>query len=135
MGTEQVRFYSHGAALAGTLMLPDGASEAHPVPAVAQGPGWLGLRDAKLYQPYHQGLLAAGMGVLVFDYRGFGDSEGRPRQLMTVRRQLADWQRCAPSCAGSSSSIRLSKFLTIPASVRSRAAWRLTSTAKPRSRH
>ena len=30
MATEQVRFYSHGASLAGTLMLPDGASSDHP---------------------------------------------------------------------------------------------------------
>ncbi len=76
MPIEQVRFYSHGAALAGTLMLPDGTSPDRPVAAVVQGPGWLGLRDAKLYQPYHDALLAAGIAVLVFDYRGFGDSEG-----------------------------------------------------------
>ncbi len=74
--SEEVRFYSHGAALAGTLMLPDGAAAAQPVAAVVQGPGWLGLRDAKLYVPYHEALLAAGIAVLVFDYRGFGDSEG-----------------------------------------------------------
>jgi hypothetical protein len=36
----------------------------------------MGLRGAKLYHPYHEGLLAAGIAVLVFDYRGFGDSEG-----------------------------------------------------------
>jgi pimeloyl-ACP methyl ester carboxylesterase len=91
MTTEQVRFYSRGAALAGTLMLPDGASSITPVPAVAQGPGWLGLRDAKLYQPYHEGLLAAGIGVLVFDYRGFGDSEGDATYLDPAT-QVEDWR-------------------------------------------
>ena len=30
----------------------------------------------------------AGMAALVFDYRHFGDSEGEPRQLISVRRQL-----------------------------------------------
>ena len=45
-------------------------------PAVARGPGWRGLRAASLPTPYHEALLAAGIAVLVFDYRGFGDSEG-----------------------------------------------------------
>lgn len=94
MGTEQVRFYSHGAALAGTLMLPDGASAAQPVPAVVQGPGWLGLRDAKLYQPYHDALLAEGIAVLVFDYRGFGDSEGDATYL-DPRGQVEDYRSAA----------------------------------------
>jgi uncharacterized protein len=74
VATEEVRFYSGGAALAGTLKLPD--AHTAPWPAVVQGPGWLGLRGAKLYQPYHEALLAAGIAVLVFDHRGFGDSEG-----------------------------------------------------------
>jgi uncharacterized protein len=91
MRTEQVRFYSHGAALAGTLMLPDDANPEAPVPGVAQGPGWLGLRDAKLYQPYHDALLQAGIAVLVFDYRGFGDSEG-DASYFDPMNQVADWR-------------------------------------------
>lgn len=90
MATEQVRFYSHGAALAGTLMLPDASAE-RPVPGVVQGPGWLGLRDAKLYQPYHDALLAAGIAVLVFDYRGFGDSDGDATYLDPMH-QVEDWR-------------------------------------------
>lgn len=43
---------------------------------VVQGPGWLGLRSAKLYRPYHAALLEAGFAVFTLDYRGFGDSEG-----------------------------------------------------------
>lgn len=94
MPTEQVRFYSHGAALAGTLMLPDGASPDRPVAAVVQGPGWLGLRDAKLYQPYHEALLEAGIAVFVFDYRGFGDSEGDATYL-DPRGQVEDYRSAA----------------------------------------
>jgi pimeloyl-ACP methyl ester carboxylesterase len=94
MPTEQVRFYSHGAALAGTLMLPDVASADRPVAAVVQGPGWLGLRDAKLYRPYHDALLAAGIAVLVFDYRGFGDSEGDATYL-DPRTQVEDYVSAA----------------------------------------
>ena len=93
MAREEVRFYSHGAALAGTLLLPDAASAEAPVPGVVQGPGWLGLRAARLYQPYHDALLAAGIAVLVFDYRGFGDSEGNATYL-DPRSQVEDY-RCA----------------------------------------
>jgi uncharacterized protein len=89
--TEEIRFHSHGAALAGTLSLPDGASAGSPVPGVVQGPGWLGLRDAKLYAPYHEALLSAGIAVFAFDYRGFGDSEGDATYLDPMG-QVADWR-------------------------------------------
>lgn len=88
--TEEVRFYSRGTAVAGTLHLPDGAS-GRQVPAVVQGPGWLGLRTARLYEPYHRALLDAGMAVLVFDYRGFGDSEGSAVYLDPMA-QVEDWR-------------------------------------------
>jgi dipeptidyl aminopeptidase/acylaminoacyl peptidase len=91
MPAHEVRFYSRGACLVATLKLPDGASPEEPVPAVVQGPGWLGLRDAKLYHPYHEGLVAAGIAVLVFDYRGFGDSEGDATYLDPAT-QVEDWR-------------------------------------------
>lgn len=94
MERRDVRFYSHGTRLAGTLRLPSGASAEHPVGAVVQGPGWLGLRDAKLYEPYHEALLAANMAVLVFDYRGFGDSEGDATYL-DPRTQVEDYRSAA----------------------------------------
>ncbi|MGH6653907.1 MAG: alpha/beta hydrolase [Actinocrinis sp.] len=33
----------------------------------------------------------AGFGVLAFDYRRIGESGGRPRQVLPLRDQLADW--------------------------------------------
>ena len=80
MSGTPVSFYSHGHRLAADLFVPEGPG-GPPWPAVVQGPGWLGLRDAKLYRPYHVGLLAAGFAVLTFDYRGFGDSEGSATYL------------------------------------------------------
>jgi pimeloyl-ACP methyl ester carboxylesterase len=45
-------------------------------------------------------LAEAGYAVLVFDYRGFGDSEGEPRQLVSFRKQLEDWSAAiAFACA------------------------------------
>jgi len=89
MTTEEVRFHSADAVLAGTLKLP--VVGASPFPAVVHGPGWLGLRDAKAYLPYHDALLEAGIAVLVFDYRGFGDSTGDGTYLDPML-QVADWR-------------------------------------------
>jgi pimeloyl-ACP methyl ester carboxylesterase len=36
--------------------------------------------------------VAAGMAVYLFDYRGFGSSDGSPRQLVHPWRHLADWR-------------------------------------------
>lgn len=78
---QEVGFYSRGDRLAGTLKLPPDGSTEGRLPAVVHGPGWLGLRDAKLYHPYHQALVDAGFAVLALDYRGFGDSQGDARYL------------------------------------------------------
>lgn len=87
MRTEEVSFYSEGARLAASWRTPDSVDG--PMPAIIQGPGWLGLRNANLYVRYHEALTAAGFGVLVFDYRGFGDSEG-DRTNLSFRGQLQD---------------------------------------------
>jgi uncharacterized protein len=84
--TTQVEFFSEGERIAGLWRTPDAASG--PVRAIVQGPGWLGLKDAKLYVRYHEALTDAGFGVLIFDYRGFGDSGGA-RELSPAR-QLQD---------------------------------------------
>lgn len=86
MNEQSVSFFSEGARIAGLLRLPEGRG---PFPGIVQGPGWLGLKDAKLYLPYHEALTAAGFAVLIFDYRGFGDSGG-DRETLSPRMQLED---------------------------------------------
>jgi alpha/beta superfamily hydrolase len=86
--SETVDFYSEGARLRGFLHRPDAGAE-HPF--IVQGPGWLGLADAKLYVPYHQAFTDAGFAVLIFDYRGFGDSDG-DRGFISPTWQLEDWR-------------------------------------------
>lgn len=88
MREEQASFYSEGDRISATLRLPDEDAD-DPRPAIVQGPGWLGLKDAKLYVRYHEALTAAGFTVLTFDYRGFGDSEGAS-DLLLPSRQLED---------------------------------------------
>ncbi len=87
MRQETVHFYSEGSKLMGLLRLPDEGSG--PWPGIVQGPGWLGLHDAKLYERYHKSFTQAGYAVLVFDYRGFGDSEGE-RGLILPMSQAED---------------------------------------------
>lgn len=89
MKTERVSFFSDGMRLSGLLRLPDTSAE--HLPFIVQGPGWLGLADAKLYLPYHEAFTSAGFSVLIFDYRGFGQSEG-DRTIVSPRQQVEDWR-------------------------------------------
>ena len=58
-------------------------------PALVMAHGTSGVREQlKHYIPR---FTAAGMHVLLFDYRHFGTSDGEPRQLLSVRRQLQDY--------------------------------------------
>lgn len=86
MQTVAVEFFSAGERISALWRTPDAGDG--PFRAIVQGPGWLGLKDAKLYVRYHEALTEAGFGVLVIDYRGFGDSGGA-REL-SPRVQLED---------------------------------------------
>jgi uncharacterized protein len=60
-------------------------------PCVVLGHGFAGTVDSGLL-PYAERFAAAGFDALAFDYRHFGLSAGEPRQLVSVKRQLEDWQ-------------------------------------------
>jgi uncharacterized protein len=66
-------------------------------PCVVLAHGFSAVRDQRL-DAYAERFVQAGLTALVFDYRYFGDSDGEPRQLADIRRQLADW-RAAIACA------------------------------------
>jgi dipeptidyl aminopeptidase/acylaminoacyl peptidase len=88
MHEESVEFFSEGTRVRGILRTADDGGPG-PRPAIVQGPGWLGLKDSKLYVRYHEALTTAGFAVLIFDYRGFGDSDG-DRGLLLPSLQLED---------------------------------------------
>jgi dipeptidyl aminopeptidase/acylaminoacyl peptidase len=75
---ERVTFHSEGTRLVGLLKTPDRTPDggARPWPTIVQGPGWLGLAASPTSQPFHAGFVDAGYAVLIFDYRGFGESDG-----------------------------------------------------------
>ena len=97
MREQTVSFPSEGTRVAGILRQPDGSRR--PTPGIVQGPGWLGLADAKLYVRYHRALTDAGFSVLIFDYRGFGDSDG-DRGSLSPGMQLEDLTNAVTYLAG-----------------------------------
>ena len=83
-----VFFESAGLRCAAWLYLPAGPP---PHACVVMAHGFAGTREVRL-DAYAERFAAAGFAALVFDYRHFGASEGEPRQLLDIEKQLADWR-------------------------------------------
>lgn len=86
---EDVHFESEGTRCAGWLFRPDGDGGRRPIVVLAHGFG--GTMEARL-GAYAERFAEAGIAALVFDYRHFGDSEGEPRQLLSISKQHVDWR-------------------------------------------
>ncbi|NRQ39797.1 alpha/beta fold hydrolase [Nonomuraea sp. NN258] len=82
---KRVSFTVAGVRCAGYLHLPAGADR---VPCVVLCHGFSGTMDRLL--PYAERFAAEGFAALVFDYRGFGESGGEPRQLADLDGQRDD---------------------------------------------
>jgi pimeloyl-ACP methyl ester carboxylesterase len=67
-------------------------------PAIVMGHGLGGTMDAGL-QPLAERFSAAGLDVLAFDYRGFGQSDAQPQQTVSVSRQLEDYRSAMRAAA------------------------------------
>ncbi|WP_166903891.1 alpha/beta hydrolase [Mycobacterium sp. DL440] len=59
-------------------------------PVVVMAHGFGGTMDSGL-EPFAECFGAAGLDVVAFDYRGFGASDGKPRQSVSVERQMTDY--------------------------------------------
>ncbi|MEG9227347.1 alpha/beta hydrolase [Aeromicrobium sp. Sec7.5] len=86
---DEARFVSEGVDCAARVYRP--TSTAGPAPVVVLAHGFGGVRALRL-DAYAERFAAAGYVAVAFDYRGFGDSAGEPRQLLDVGMQLADWR-------------------------------------------
>ncbi len=84
-----VRFRSGDVECVGDLYLPESQASGR-APIVVLGHGLGGTRAMGL-AAYAQRFAAAGLAALTFDYRHFGDSGGEPRELISIPRQLEDW--------------------------------------------
>jgi fermentation-respiration switch protein FrsA (DUF1100 family) len=72
--------------IAAWLYRPEGASG-----CVVMAHGLSAVRDMRL-PAYAERFAAAGLAVLLFDYRFFGASGGEPRQVVDIGAQLEDWR-------------------------------------------
>lgn len=83
-----LRFDSGEAYCSAWLFLPVGVERP---PIVVLGHGLGAIREMRL-DAFAERFAAQGIAALAFTYRYFGDSGGQPRQLMSVPRQLEDWE-------------------------------------------
>ncbi|MBL8511042.1 MAG: alpha/beta fold hydrolase [Betaproteobacteria bacterium] len=83
-----IEFMSQGVKCAAWLYRPQTAGV---TPCVVMAHGFSAVREQRL-DAYAERFAEAGMAVLLFDYRYFGASEGKTRQLLSIRSQLQDWE-------------------------------------------
>jgi uncharacterized protein len=72
-------------------------SDGRPCVVMAHGIG--GTKDSGLL-PFAEAFAAAGLEVLLFDYRCFGESSGEPRQLGSPRRHREDYRAAVDFARG-----------------------------------
>ncbi len=84
-----VSFESHGETLQGALYLPDDYEGRSAVNAVVVTGAWTSVKE-QMPAVYAQALAARGYAALTFDFRGWGESQGEPRQLEDPRRKTED---------------------------------------------
>ncbi len=82
-----VEFYSEGCRIAADLYLPDSCAEGQRLPAVILCHGFSGIRTI-LLPPYAEEMAGSGFAALVFDYRGFGGSEGERGRLVPAEQRV-----------------------------------------------
>ena len=84
-----IEFDAEGTILRGWLYLPDGG--ASPAPGIVMAHGFSAVKEQHL-DKYAEAFAAAGFGVLVFDNRNFGASDGEPRQEIDPVQQVRDYR-------------------------------------------
>jgi len=89
---EDLSFESDGETCAAWRLRGEGSSYSTAAgrPCVVMAHGLGGTRDSGLL-PFAEAFAGAGLEVLLFDYRCFGDSGGEPRQLASPRRHRRDY--------------------------------------------
>jgi dienelactone hydrolase len=85
---DDVAFDSHGTSCAAWLYRPVGVTNP---PIIVMAHGFAAIRVLRL-DAYAERFAQAGYAVLVFDYRGWGDSAGEPRRVLDIAAQQQDWR-------------------------------------------
>ncbi|AQZ70402.1 Dienelactone hydrolase domain protein [[Actinomadura] parvosata subsp. kistnae] len=82
----KVSFDSDGVTLAGNLYLPD---QAGPAPGVVVAGTWTSVKEL-MADRYARRLAERGYAALAFDFTGFGESGGEPRDVENPARKIRD---------------------------------------------
>lgn len=83
---QRVEFSSDGVRCIGYLR----SAGAQPAPCVVLCTGFGGTQDTPALTATAADFAAAGYHAVTFDYRSFGESDGEPRQVVSIEGQLAD---------------------------------------------
>jgi uncharacterized protein len=86
---QDIEFNSEGVTIRGWLFTPDEGEG--PFPTVIMAGGWCYVKE--IVQPHYAEMFSqAGMAAVLFDYRGFGDSDGDRRQHIDPSMQITDYR-------------------------------------------
>ncbi len=85
---KEIYFYSEGFKIAGDLYIPDNYSVGDKFPAIILCHGFAGFKEL-LLPAYAESFAKNGYITIVFDYRGFGASEGE-RGRLVPQEQIVD---------------------------------------------
>ncbi|TDD81155.1 alpha/beta hydrolase [Actinomadura darangshiensis] len=97
---EQVAFAGDAAKLTGHLFLPDSArSGAAPAPGVVVAGTWTSVKE-QMADRYAEQLARRGFAALSFDFTGYGESEGEPRDLESPQLKVQDLRAAVDFLAG-----------------------------------
>ncbi|XIE81285.1 alpha/beta hydrolase [Streptomyces sp. SBR177] len=97
--TIKVTFDSEGVALTGNLFLPDDAGASGPLPGVVVAGTWTSVKEL-MADRYAERLAARGHAALSFDFTGFGESAGTPRDVEDPARKVRDIHHAVTFLAG-----------------------------------
>ena len=86
-----VVFASGGLDCKGWLYLPEGCAAEQKLPAVAMAHGFSAVKEMAL-AGFAERFAAAGLAVLVFDFRHLGESQGEPRGQVFPQQQQEDYR-------------------------------------------
>ncbi|OIJ85086.1 lysophospholipase [Streptomyces sp. MUSC 14] len=98
---EKVAFACDKAKLAGHLFLPDpvGTSETGPVSGVVVAGTWTSVKE-QMADRYAEELARRGFAALTFDFTGYGESEGEPRDYESPELKVHDLRAAADFLTG-----------------------------------
>ncbi|WP_327070074.1 alpha/beta hydrolase [Kitasatospora sp. NBC_01302] len=86
---EKIVFTGSGGELVGNLFHPAAERSARPGPAVVVSGSWTTVKE-QMAGGYAERLAEAGFRALAFDFHGFGESGGAPRELEEPERKSID---------------------------------------------